>query len=97
MIVRGLPGHRPSPYWRRVGFHDVSFRGLLDVHSRYGPPARRTAQGSPLTSKALAGSLPRRRLRLLPVGTIRYRRGSRTHRIANTCTAHVESRGSAVV
>ena len=28
------PGQRPSPFGRRVGFHDLRFRGLLDVHDR---------------------------------------------------------------
>ena len=45
-------------------------------------------KSSPFPSKALAGLLPPQRLRLLPVGTIRYRHGSRTHGIPNTCTTH---------
>jgi hypothetical protein len=45
-------------------------------------------KSSPFPSKALAGLLPCQRLRLLPVGTIRYRHGSRTHGIPNTCTTH---------
>ena len=39
-IVRKFLGQRPSPFQRRVGFHDLRFRGLLDVHSRDGPPTR---------------------------------------------------------
>ena len=35
----------PSPYFRRVGAHDIHFRGLLRLHSRYGPPGCSTAQG----------------------------------------------------
>jgi len=33
-------GQWPSPFGRRVGSHDLRFRGLLDVHSRYGPQDR---------------------------------------------------------
>src|SRR5262249_58116283 len=38
------------PHW--------TFRGLLDVHSRYGLPARRTARGRTFVSKAPTASLP---------------------------------------
>ena len=36
---------RPSPNRRRVGIRICHFRGLLRLHSRYGPPDRSTAQG----------------------------------------------------
>ncbi len=36
---------RPSPYLRRVGIRDFNFRGLLRLHSNYGPLDRSTAQG----------------------------------------------------
>lgn len=34
--VRGVSRPRPSPYVQRVGSRNLHFRGLLDVHSRYG-------------------------------------------------------------
>src|SRR5581483_2975187 len=50
--------------------------------------------GDPLASKALAVSLPPRQLRLLPVRTISYRRGSRTHGYYNTFTRRTPERAS---
>ncbi len=44
-----------------------AFRGLLSVHSRYGPHIRRVAI-PPLTPEASAASLPPRLLQLLPAG-----------------------------
>ena len=47
-LCRLLPhSTRPSPFPRRVGIHDrhFHFRGLLRLHSRYGPLDRSTAQG----------------------------------------------------
>jgi len=41
--LRKMP--RPSPVGRRVGINDNDFRGLLRLHTRYGPPDRSTAQG----------------------------------------------------
>ena len=46
--------------------HD-SFRGLLSVHSRYGPHIRGMAK-PPFTPEASAASLPPRLLQLLPAG-----------------------------
>jgi hypothetical protein len=43
-----LPGRRPHP----------PFRGLLDVHSRYGLPARRAARIRAFLSKTPTVSLP---------------------------------------
>ena len=43
---------RPSPSCGRVGSHVSSFRGLLDVHSRYGLPARRAT----IIARCLEGS-----------------------------------------
>jgi len=65
----------PSPYGRRVGFHNRRFRGLLDVHSRYGPPTRGAAPGGPVTSEAFDRSLPPDRFRLLPDGQPPFRMG----------------------
>ncbi len=58
----------PSPFPRRVGFHDCRFRGLRNVHSRYGPGASLSGGYRPWSSKALDRWLPRDRLRLLPGG-----------------------------
>jgi len=44
-----------------------AFRGLLSVHSRYGPHIRRVAI-PPFTPEASAASLPPRLLQLLPAG-----------------------------
>ena len=40
-----FPAVRPSPKSRRVGIRNCHFRGLLRLHSRYGPPDRSAAQG----------------------------------------------------
>ncbi len=49
-ICRLLPQTMlPSPCSGRVGVHDFPFRGLLRLHTCYGPSIRSAAQGGPLS------------------------------------------------
>ena len=57
--------HRPSPKLRRVGFRHMPFRGLLDVHSRFGLPVRSITQGD-LYQSTSTHSLPPASPWLLP-------------------------------
>jgi hypothetical protein len=57
--------HRPSPKLRRVGFRNMSFRGLLSVHSRFGLHGRSITQGD-LYQSTSTNLLPPSSLWLLP-------------------------------
>ena len=87
-LLSRLPRQRPSPCTRRVGFHVVPFRGLLDVHSRYGLHLRGAAISRPFPSKASKASLPPLSLRLLPVEAISYRGRTLTHLKTTTFPQH---------
>ena len=50
--------HRPSPKLRRVGFRNMSFRGLLSVHSRFGLHVRSITQGDLCQSTSTNSSPP---------------------------------------
>ena len=69
---------RPSPSHRDLRRPQALFRGLLDVHFRYGLPARCAAFSGPWTSEASADSLPPRPFRLLPGGATNFPGGTRT-------------------
>ena len=60
---------RPSPNFRRVGFHITLFEACSAFTARYGLSTRRIPNG-PSTLKASVISLPPRLFQLLPAGTI---------------------------
>src|SRR5262249_36177629 len=67
------------PFQAEGRLSPLAFSGPARRSLTLWPAGSQNCPRQPFPSKALAGSLPPRRLRLLPVGTIRYRGGSRTH------------------
>src|SRR5262249_46594200 len=50
-----FPAHTAFPKWQEGRHPHCHFRGLLRLHTRYGPPDRSAALGAPLSG----GSIPR--------------------------------------
>jgi len=60
-----FPAHAAFPKWQEGRHPHCHFRGLLRLHSRYGPPDRSAAQGD-LCREAPTGRLPDQAARQLP-------------------------------
>src|SRR6266516_7420295 len=53
-----FPAHAAFPKWQEGRHPHCHFRGLLRLHSRYGPPDRSTAQRRPLSRGSNPCSYP---------------------------------------
>jgi len=60
-----FPAHTAFPKWQEGRHPHCHYRGLLRLHSRYGPPDRSAAQGD-LCREAPTGRLPDQAARQLP-------------------------------
>jgi hypothetical protein len=88
----GVPWTTAFPLWLEGRHSRLTFSGPARRSLTLWPASSQNCLKQPFASKALAGLSPPQRLRLLLVGTIRYQRGSRTHRTTNTDTTHSRAR-----